>query len=41
MYQVTPEMFEAFWAGGLIAVKMLMPLALWCIAAGIVNKGVG
>lgn len=41
MYQVTSEMFDAFWSGGWIAVKMLIPLSLWCIAAGIINKGVG
>lgn len=41
MYQMTPEMFEMMWAGAWIAVKVLLWVFLFCLVAGIVNKGVG
>ena len=39
--QMTSEMFDMMWAGVWIAVKFLIPTALWCIGAGIVNKSIG
>ena len=38
---ITEEMFEMLWAGGFIALKFLGVTFLWCLAAGIINKGVG
>lgn len=39
--EITPEMFEAMWAGVFIAVKFLGGTFLWCLAAGIINKSIG
>ena len=39
--QITTEMFEMMWSGAYIAMKALMLTFLWCIAAGIINKGIG
>lgn len=41
MYSVTPEMLEMMWSGAWIAVKFLLWTAVWCLVAGIINKGVG
>lgn len=39
--EMTTEMFEMMWGGCFIAVKFLIPTFLWCLACGIINKGVG
>lgn len=38
---ITPDMLEMMWAGCFLAVKFLGVTFLWCVAAGIINKGVG
>lgn len=39
--EVTDEMIDCLFTGVQIAVLFLTPTALWCVVAGIVNKGVG
>lgn len=34
-------MIEMMWTGVWIAFKFLGVTALWCLAAGLINKGVG
>lgn len=39
--EVTPEMLDMMWTGVYLAVKFLGVTFLWCLAAGIINKGIG
>lgn len=36
-----PEYFEAFWVGAFLTLKCLGVTFLWCLVAGIINKGIG
>lgn len=39
--QVSTEMIEMMWTGVWISLKFLGVTVLWCLAAGLINKGVG
>ena len=39
--ELTSEMLEMMWAGVYMALKFLGVTFLWCLVAGIVNKGAG
>lgn len=39
--ELTQEMIEMMWTGVYIAGKFLAVTFLWCLVAGIINKGAG
>ena len=39
--EITAEMFEMMWSGVYIALSFLFMTFLWCLAAGIINTGIG
>lgn len=38
---MTAEMYEMMWTGVYLGMQFLFVTFLWCLIAGIVNKGVG
>lgn len=38
---VTADMIEMMWAGVWLSLKFLGGTFLWCLVAGIINKGAG
>lgn len=39
--EITTDQIEMMWAGAFLAIKFLGVTLLWCLVAGIINKGVG